>query len=276
MRPIADVVIPIYNALHVVRPCFETVIRWTDLSRHQVILVNDGSDHHTSKELAEWESRHNGVELLTNSRNIGFVRSCNRALMRSSANYVVLLNSDTCVTPRWLDKMVACMESDASIAMASPISNFAPHMKIEMLPGTDYLEMNRLVEELSERAYPDITTPEGFCLILRRAALAHIGYFDAVFDDGYGEESDLALRANYWGYRTVCVDDAYIYHRGRGTFGDERRDQLYNQNKQIFHSRWRNRYPAQFAEFQARDPLASLRARIEDRAGMFEPAFSRK
>ena len=253
------VIVPVYNGLHVVRPCHESIQRWTDLGRHRVMFVNDGSDDRTSNELAQWARQRSAVDVLVNDRNVGFVRSCNRAMKLCQSDYVLLLNSDTCVTPRWLDKMVAAMESDRNIGVASPISNFAPHLKIPMLPGMDYLQMNALVECHSLRSYPDVTTPEGFCFMISRRCLEVIGYFDEVFDSGYGEESDLSMRAVYHGFRTVCVDDTYIYHRGRGTFGEERRNQMYERNKAIFFARWKNRYATDFDAFQARDPLDYLR-----------------
>ena len=273
--PLSTIVVPIFNGLHVVRPCLDSVRRFTNLDRHPVTLVNDGSDEHTSETLRAWARESPGIRLMQNDRNLGFVRSCNRAVATVTTPYVILLNSDTCVTPRWADKMVACLESDPSIAVASPISNFAPHMRIEMVPGMDYVGMNALVEELTERSYPDITTPEGFCFGARMAHINELGFFDEVFDDGYGEESDLSMRANYFGLRTVCVDDTYIYHRGRGTFGRERRDALYNRNKVIFQDRWKARYPEQVAEFRARDPIGYLRTAIEGIAGSLESGYRR-
>jgi GT2 family glycosyltransferase len=247
-----------------VRPCFESVRRWTDLGRHQVTLVNDGSDGHTTSVLHEWARTVDGVGVHDNGRNLGFVRSCNGAFQRSSADVVILLNSDTMVTPRWIEKILAALESDERIGVASPIASFSPHLSIRPLPGCDPLQMNALVETFSERARPDVTTPEGFCFIVTRRCLDTIGHFDPSFDDGYGEESDYSMRANHMGFRTVCVDDTYIYHRGRATFGIERRNAAYERNKRIFHSRWGDAYRAAFGEFQERDPLGALRHRLAE------------
>lgn len=269
------IVIPVFNALHVVRPCVASVLRWTALDDNRVLIVNDGSDTYTSEVLRSLAEVHLSVNVLENPRNLGFVRSCNRAFSVCDTEFVLLLNSDTCVTPRWLDKMVACMSGDRSIAAASPISNTAPHLSIPMLPGWDYLGMNEAIESISERRYPDVTTPEGYCLILRSSILDEIGTFDPVFDYGYGEESDLSMRANYFGYRTVCVDDTYIYHRGRATFGPERRKALYEQGRQIFNDRWGVLYEAQFSEHMKPDPLGDLRDALASLAGTLESAFRR-
>jgi GT2 family glycosyltransferase len=261
-EPTATVIVPVYNSLHVVRPCLESVARWTDLDRHRLIIADDASDAHTQRQLETWVAAQPGSELLTSDINLGFVRNCNRAMALAETEYIVLLNSDTCVTPRWLDKMIACMESDPTIGVASPVSNFAPHLKIPMVPGADYIQMSALIEHHSQRDYPDVTTPEGFCFMVSAECLAAVGYFDVVFDRGYGEESDLSMRAVYNGFRTVCVDDTYVYHRGRASFGFETRDELYERNKQIFFKRWQARYASDFEEFKERDPIGYLRTNM--------------
>ncbi len=259
-----DVLVPVYNSMHVVRPCLESVCAFTDFDVDRVTVLDDGSDSYSATAVEEIAAERPGLSVRHAERNLGFVRNCNWGMEAADAEFVLLLNSDTVVTPGWLDKIVAAMRSDPAIGIASPISNFAPHMRIEMIPGTDPFRMNELVEELSDVKYPDITTPEGFCYVMRADCLADIGYFDPVFDDGYGEESDLAMRANAAGWRTVCVDDTYIYHRGRATFGDATRDARYDANKQIFFARWGDRYARDFTDMQQRDPLGPLRRRIDE------------
>jgi GT2 family glycosyltransferase len=262
----ATVVVPVFNSLHVVRPCVESVVKWTDLSSHRLLLVDDGSDQRTADQLDEWALRDDGVEVMRNPRNLGFVRTCNRVFGEVRTGLVVLLNSDTCVTPRWLDKIVACFESDDRIGVASPISNFSPHNTIPLLPGMDYLQMAALVERLSDRSYPDVTTPEGFCFAMSEACRAVVGDFDLAFGDGYGEESDFAMRAVFHGFRTVCVDDTYVYHEGRGTFGEGAGRRLRLEAGRVFHSRWGEMYRDLFEEFQERDPLKQLRRAVGEQA----------
>jgi GT2 family glycosyltransferase len=256
-----DVIIPVFNSLHVVRPCVESVLR-NSSGPYRTLLIDDGSDSQTRGVLETYAAGHDRVEVLANPRNLGFVHAANRGLAASSARLVVLLNSDTVVPPRWLERVRACFGSDQLIGIASPISNFAPHNRIPMLPGTDHVAMDELIAALSDRRYPDVTTPEGFCYVIRRETLEQVGSLDLVFDRGYGEESDLAMRANYHGWRTVCIDDLYIYHRGRGTFGQDVRDELYAANKGIFYDRWANRYRDDYEEFVRRAPLDPLRARL--------------
>ena len=273
--PDVTVVIPVYNALHTVRPCMASVLAWTDLSTTDVVFVNDGSDDHVSHTLRSWSEEHESVTVLENPRNLGFVTTANRGMQAAKTPYIVLLNSDTCVTPHWLEEMVGCMESDPSIGVCSPLTNFAPRMRIDMAPGFTYVEMAELVRGLSERSYPDITTPEGFCFMVSRTCLDTIGYFDEAFRRGYGEESDLSMRARYFGFRTVLADATYIYHRGRGTFGQEQRDALYESNRHIFNDRWKARYPHDLDEFLERDPVGVIARRVEEAVPTARPAFKR-
>jgi GT2 family glycosyltransferase len=229
---------------------------------YRLILADDCSDDATTRFMGEVADRHPQVQWRRNEQNLGFVRNCNRAMEASSAEYVALLNSDTMVTPRWLEKMLQCGDSDPKIAAASPVANDCPYMNISMLPGYSFLEMAELVESLSDRVYPDVTTCEGFCLLLPRRALDELGLFDEIYSPGYGEESDYCMRAVSRGWRTVAVDDTYIYHRGRGTFG-EKRTELYERNSQVFHSRWNELYRRDFEDFKRRNPIDYLRRRIE-------------
>lgn len=272
-RARVDIVIPVYNGLHVLRPCVQSVLRWTSADRAQVTIVNDGSDTHTTEVLRRWQADDPRIRIVHNPRNLGFVRACNVGFGLATGDVVILLNSDVAVTPRWVDKIVRCFDSDPRIGVASPLSNFAPHMDIPMLPGTDFIAMNALVEELTDRRYPDVTTPEGFCFAVSRRCLETVGPFDVVFDRGYGEESDLSMRARYRGFRTVCVDDTYVFHRGRATFTQTVRDELYDQNKRIFHDRWGQIYPDAYGEFLDRDPLGDLRQRLARLSGDVKSAW---
>jgi len=61
----------------------------------------------------------------------------------------------------------------------------------------------------------------GFCMLISRAALTTLGYFDAQrFGHGYGEENDYSCRARAAGMRNILCDDAYVAHIGNQSFAD--------------------------------------------------------
>lgn len=256
MPEAVDIIIPIYGAADELRECIASVAAYTDLETHRVILVIDGPQD--LPDLPPWT-------ILRNEQRIGFAASVNRG-MRESARDVVLLNSDTIVTPRWLEKLIDAAYSDGNIGTVTPLSNNATLCSVprafeeNLIP--DIAAFAERVERVSMRSYPRIPTGVGFCLYIRRALLEDIGLFDASrFAEGYGEENDFCLRALDRGWLHVADDATFVYHAGHRSFGASRMERQRRAKAKL-----PRRYTAMIAEFMKRDPLAEVRARIAPRS----------
>ena len=265
------VILPVYNGAAVLPACFASLLR-TLPERARVYLVDDASPDPAVAPLIEHFANALGgrVEVLRNPSNLGFVATVNQA-MRATTGDVVLLNSDTVVTPGWLEALSRCAASDPSIATATPWSNNA-----EICSMPEFCRSNPLpddvdcvsaaVAEAARRSYPDLPTGVGFCMLVRRSALDALGAFDsATFGRGYGEENDFCRRAAGHGWRNVLCDDAYVAHVGHASFaGVNMAPGGVNQ------ARLEARYPDYaklVAEFIAADPLQPLRDKIARRLG---------
>jgi O-antigen biosynthesis protein len=259
-----DVIVPVYGAAAELRRCLESVWRETDLSRHGVILVVDGPQaDEVERVFAEFPPN----QILRNDVRRGFVESVNRG-MRASTRDVVLLNSDTVVTPRWLEKMLEAAASASNVGTVTPLSNHATLCSVprgfeeNLLPsGFDAASFAALVERVSERAYPRLPTGVGVCMYIRRALLDEIGFFDAErFGLGYGEENDFCMRASKRGWLNVADDATFIEHAGHRSFGASR-EALQRQAARTL-ARLHPDYMPAIAAFMREDPLAPVRARI--------------
>lgn len=256
-RKPVDIVMPVFNSPRHTRWCLESLFERTDRRLFHLYLIDDGSDGTTCALLAEYSERHPNVTLLTNDENLGFLPSANRGLRESRADHVILLNSDTLVTPGWLERLVAATASDPSVGMACPLSNQAENLSVAMPPGYSYLDTARLIAARGQRRYPDAATVVGFCLLLTRRLLDTIGVFDPVFGRGYVEEADLQFRAEQAGFHVIVVDDCYVYHCGSASFGDYLPHWL--RNYPLFHERWGACFERALATFERRDDLGYLR-----------------
>src|SRR5204862_200632 len=212
-----DIIIPNYGAADELRDCIASVAAHTDLETHRVILAMDGPQELPS--LPAWT-------ILRNERRIAFAASLNRGIAESTPD-VVLLNSDTIVTPRWIEKLIDAAYSHEDIGTVTPLSNNATLCSVprafeeNLIP--DIASFAERVERVSMRSYPRIPTGVGFCLYIRRALLDDIGLFDAKrFADGYGEENEFCLRALDRGWLHIADDATFIYHPGHRSFGDSR------------------------------------------------------
>jgi glycosyltransferase involved in cell wall biosynthesis len=156
----------------------------------------------------------------------------------TAAEYVVLLNSATVVTPGWLDRMVACAESDAKIGIVGPLSNAASWQSVPHVfntrgddwacnvlpPGMSVADYSRLIARYSGQVYPRIPLLNGFCLMIRRKVIESIGYFDEeVFRNGYGGGNDYCMRARNAGWELAVADDAYVFHAQSRNHSHDRR-----------------------------------------------------
>jgi len=135
--------------------------------------------------------------------------------------------------------MVTCAQSDPQIGLVGPLSNCATWQSIpEIIANGEWAEnplredisvaqMGEWVAARSARIYPKMQFLNGFCLLIRRAVIEQIGYFDEEnFGIGYGEENDYCLRARKHGWQLALADDTYVYHAHSRSYNTERRRKL--------------------------------------------------
>jgi len=255
------IVIPVYNEIAAVRACLESVSQFTD-HPFEAIVVDDCSDKYSAWYLQNFASQHQNFRYVRNPKNIGFVGSVNRGMEESEHGDIVLLNSDTIVTPGWLSKLYKCAHSDEKIGIVSPLSTRSSHLWLKLNPGDSIFDASEKINEISAHDYPDIVTPEGWCFYIKRELYELLGGFDAIFGRGYCEESDYSMQAYANGYRLVCCDDVFIYHEGMVTFKEERGER-YSSNRRIFDQRWKPLYEKIYEDFLTRDPLRQLRVKYQ-------------
>src|SRR5262249_30980902 len=145
------------------------------------------------------------LEIIRHEKAQGFVRSCNEAMRRGRRD-VVLLNSDTVVAARWLDKLRDAAYSHPAVGTVTPLSNQATILTIPIAmsptpdtPGAAPALAEQLAAvnahlEAQAAPYYELPVGIGFCFYIKRAVLDKYGLFDEIFGMGYGEENDLCLR----------------------------------------------------------------------------------
>ena len=262
------IVVPVFNAYEYLCRCLESLDR-TISSDSCVLLIDDAStDTRVQSLLQAWVGKTNGNrQLITHQKNRGFVATANHG-MRLAETDVVLLNSDTEVTTGWLERMSQCLESDASIATATPWSNNGEIVSIPDFchpnsPPQDPDTVATVIESCGKPGYPDMPTAVGFCMAISLRAIKQVGLFDeTTFGRGYGEENDFCQRAEKAGMRNVLCDDAYVVHHGGASFlplglkpGEESMQRLLSKHPD---------YQQKVTEFIATDPLAGRRQEILD------------
>jgi GT2 family glycosyltransferase len=263
-----SVVIPVYGAHEEVDNCLGSLLA-TAPPGTDVLIIDDASpDIPTREVLRRWrEKAISGWRFVANELNLGFVATANRGCRMTDGD-VILLNSDTEVTPGWLQRLQRCLGSDRRIATATPWTNNGeiasiPHFCEPNPVPPDPAAVAAVIGRAGAPAYPDIPTAVGFCMALSRRAIDGVGFFDEdLFGKGYGEENDFSMRARQAGMRNVLCDDAYVVHLGGRSFGP-----LGLEPDESSMRRRLSRHPGYLGEVQsfiAGDPLAARRNALLD------------
>ncbi len=101
--PPVSVVIPAFNAPAELRACLESVVRNTGTATEVVVIDDASTDPGVGSVLAHFRDEY-GIRVLSNASNLGFVATANRGFEAVSGD-VILLNSDTRVPPRWVERL---------------------------------------------------------------------------------------------------------------------------------------------------------------------------
>ena len=160
-------------------------------------------------------------------RNLGIPRNMSLGLMLAedqSYDYVVILNSDVIVPANLVDAMVAAIESTTDVGTATAWSNASSIFSLPNELADEVLSDAGIVDAVSAELGDefgteilDLPVGVGFCMMIPRAAIAAVGFFDPVFGRGYCEEVDWCRRAVAAGLRNVLVPSAFVYHVGSAT-----------------------------------------------------------
>lgn len=225
------VIVPVYNAPDEVRDCLISVLKHTDLARDRLLVIDDGSpDPAVAPMLAEFEGRP-GVTILRNTPNIGYTKTINRGIREAGEDDVVLLNSDTVVTPRWLEGLRCAAYARPKVGTVTAMSDNAGAFSFpkfnEYCPRPAHLGHEDYALLLTQATRgcvpPEVPTGSGFCFYIRRAMMADCGLFDEEgFPRGYGEENDFCMRGYKAGWVNLISPWSFVYHIRTASFKGEK------------------------------------------------------
>lgn len=264
--PRLAVVIPVYDAPDELDACLDSVYA-TVGGRADVLVIDDASPGRATRSvLNRWKERSPASwRFHANRENLGFVGTANLGMTLAPGD-VVLLNSDTLVTPGWLEGLQRCLASDPAIATATPwtnngeIASIPAFCQVNPVPA-DPARVAETIGRCGAASYPELPTAVGFCMAIARSAIDRVGMFDqARFGRGYGEENDFSMRARHVGLKNVLCDDVYVAHLGGRSFGPTglKPDESSMQRLLAAHPD----YLEQVQAFIATDPLAARRAEL--------------
>lgn len=262
-----DVIIPVYLGRLETLACIHAVMATTGAGV-RIVVVDDASPDlqlaHSLDELAAARK----ITLLRNASNLGFPSSVNRALKLHPSNDAVVLNADTVVFGNWLLRLRTAAYSAPDTGTATPMTNSGTVASYPAIEGyqcsvEQAAQFDQFAAIHNKGVTAEIPVGVGFCLYLRRDCLNQIGLLDArTFGKGYGEESDLCMRARDRGWKHVLAADVYVFHAGSSSFG-RRRAALLERSGRLLNLRHPG-YDALVREFGEANSLLPIRRQFDE------------
>ena len=214
------VVIPNYNGLKFMEPCFKA-LEMQICRDFEILVVDNGSGDGS----VEWLKEHEIPSIFLET-NTGFSGAVNVGIRASKTPYVILLNNDTEPDCHYIGEMIKAIERSPKIfSVSSKMIQLYDHSKMDDA-GDMYTLMGWAFQRGVGRpsgGYNHVCRVFSACAgaaIYRREVFETIGYFDEMHF-AYLEDIDVGYRAKIAGYYNLYCPSAKVFHVGSGTSGSK-------------------------------------------------------
>lgn len=217
-----SIIIVNWNVRNALKGCLESIRKNVGSIVYEVIIVDNNSSDGSAEMI---EKEYPELTLIRNRQNFGYGRANNQGIMKAKGKYVLILNPDTIVLSKTVEKMYRFLEENPRVVACGPAvldSNYQPFQPMNFDPtfwelfGKDTF-FRRFFPKLCSPRYPqpkkrcEVERLSGCCFLSRREALKTAGLFDERIFLFY-EEADLFFRLRRKGWAVYYLPDLSIVH----------------------------------------------------------------
>ena len=220
-----SIIIVSFNAREDLARCLESLHTTPPACSHEVIVVDNASADGSADLARRWA----GVTVIETGANLGFARGNNVGIRASSGEQLLLLNNDTIVPPHAVDRLLAELALDSTVAVVGP-RLVDDRGRVELSFGSMIGPLNELRQKILERGHergvgfisahverltrqpgcPDWVT--GACLLVRRSDAEAVGLLDERYFM-YTEDVDFCAAIRSRGRRIRFTPHVTVVHR---------------------------------------------------------------
>ena len=224
-----SIVIVNWNTSELLRNCIKSVVEQAGEIDCEIIVVdNNSTDDSTEMVKSNFEQ----VILIENSENRGFAAANNQGIEISKGRYILLLNSDTVVLDRAIEKTVAFADKHSDTAVTGcrvlnpdrTLQNtcFMFPSVLNMLLSSTYLYKffpksrffgREAMTWWDRNDVREVDVVTGCFMLIRHEAIEQVGLMDEQYFM-YGEETDWCYRFKKNGWKIMFAPEGQIIHFG--------------------------------------------------------------
>jgi len=217
--PIVSIIVLNWNGKQYLEICLSSLLKQGYLNI-EIIFVDNGSSDGSVEFV---EQNYPGIVIVSHNINLGFAQGVNSGIKVSRGIYIATLNNDAEADPEWISRLINVMESDLCIGCcASKMLRYYDRDIIDSAGVVVYQNGNAYDMGANEKdagQYDTQVEVFGACAgaaLYRKQMLDEIGCFDMDYF-AYFEDVDLSFRMHLFGWKSIFVPEAIVYHMHSAT-----------------------------------------------------------
>jgi GT2 family glycosyltransferase len=261
-EPLVSVIIVSYNVKDLLLDCLAALYQRTDIPLEAIVVDNVSKDG--SAEAVEAEFPQAKVHRMR--KNVGFGRAANAGLEHAGGRFIMVLNPGVMVSEGCVGELAdfLLVRPDAGAVgprIVGPDGHLDPGARRAFpTPSVAFYRVSGLsrafphsprfgrhnMGHLSAERTHEIDAGTAACLMIRRAAIAKVGFFDPAYFM-YGEDIDLCYRLKQGGWKIFYVPTAEALHIRGASSRQEASKALYQYHSALWtfhHKHFADELPA--------------------------------
>jgi GT2 family glycosyltransferase len=244
-HPYIDILLLSYGKFSTTtKPCLDSLLQDSNNENYRLTVIDNHSPDDSAERIRGYLKDQPQVRTAYLKTNTGFGGGMNHGASLATAEWLLLVNSDTVFAPGALGALYHALAAQPTeIGMMGPITNAAGNDQGYDIPG----DLNAAMKVAVTLQNNPIHTPipsyrlDFFCVAIRKSLWDKLHGLDPIFGLGYYEDTDFSMRAKAIGCQMMICEDAFVYHMGGSSFSaNPKAKALIKRNKKIFLKRHPN------------------------------------
>ena len=238
-RPVVSVMLVLYNQAALTLQCLRSLLQ-QEVPFELIVVDNASSDR--TEELLECLE---GLEIIRNDHNAGFVEAVNQAAARANGKHLLLLNNDAVLLPAAMARAHALQADDESIGS---VGARVVQLDGRLQEAGSIIYADGTCEGYGRDGYPsasefmfrrEVDYCSGVFLMTPRALFESLGGLDTGYSPAYYEDADYCVRLIQAGHRNLYEPGAVVLHYEFASSGNfEAAARLQAEHRRIFAGRY--------------------------------------
>lgn len=186
------IIIVTFNSAEIIEKCLKSF----DISRYEVLVIDNNSSDKTVEIV---KNSYESVNVIENSKNLGFGRANNIGLNQAQTPFALILNPDVQIRDIDIETCLKHLKNNPQIALASPHT-----LNEENFENAEKYKNNEII-------YCDFVV--GGIMFMNLENVKKFGFFDEQFFM-FAEDSIICDNSILHGFKNAIFSDAFALHIG--------------------------------------------------------------